>query len=226
MPIAYNKRKVVDRMRDQSTSTRSVVLTLLKRKHEMTTAELSEMLKITEMAVRRHLRGLEDEGLITSRLVRQTMGRPVHKYYLTEKGNENFPRNYSQLSLGFLDDLQDLYGKEAVNQLFEKRHNRLHDSYEASVTGTLKERIRALADIQNEQGYMVQWSENKDGSYEFIEYNCPIAHVAKAYPIACTCEKKLFKELLHTESVERTACMAENGDAHCVYKINKQSALK
>lgn len=75
MPIAYNKRKVVDRMRDQSTSTRSVVLTLLKRKHEMTTAELSEMLKITEMAIRRHLRGLEDEGLITSRLVRQTMGR-------------------------------------------------------------------------------------------------------------------------------------------------------
>ncbi|MCM2675471.1 helix-turn-helix transcriptional regulator [Alkalicoccobacillus plakortidis] len=210
-------------MRDQTTSTRSTVLTLLKRKHELTTAELAAELNITEMAVRRHLRGLEEEQLITSRVVRQTMGRPVHKFYLTEQGNENFPRNYSHLSLGFLDDLRMMYGADTINQLFNKRHERLHQSYQSIVTGSLGERVQALADIQNEQGYMVNWTEKEDGSYEFIEYNCPIAHVAKSYPVACACEKRLFKELLDTNEVERTACMAENGDAHCVYTIKKQT---
>ncbi|MDQ0206605.1 helix-turn-helix transcriptional regulator [Alkalicoccobacillus murimartini] len=210
-------------MRDQTTSTRSTVLTLLKRWHELTTAELAAELNITEMAVRRHLRGLEEEQLITSRVVRQTMGRPVHKYYLTDLGSENFPRNYSHLSLGFLEDLRSMYGAETINQLFEKRHTRLHQSYKPMVTGDLSERVEALATIQNEQGYMVEWNEKEDGSFQFIEYNCPIAQVAKSYPIACTCEKRLFKELLGTDEVERDTCMAENGDAHCIYTIKKQT---
>ncbi|TSB48216.1 helix-turn-helix transcriptional regulator [Alkalicoccobacillus porphyridii] len=210
-------------MGDQTASTRQTVLTLLKRWHELTTAELAAKLNITEMAVRRHLKGLEEEGLLTSRAIKQNMGRPVHKYYLTDQGRESFPRNYSQLSLGFLDDLRALYGAESVNQLFEKRHDRLQQTYKTRVNGSLKERIEALATIQNEQGYMVEWHEKKDGSYQFVEYNCPIAQVARSYPVACSCEKRLFQELLGTKQVERNACMAENGDAHCVYTIHKET---
>lgn len=209
-------------MGDQITSTRQTVLALLKRWHELTTAELAVKLNITEMAVRRHLKGLEQDGLVSSRSIKQSMGRPAHKYFLTNQGMESFPRNYSQLSLGFLDDLEAIYGDESIQQLFEKRHLRLQESFKNRVKGNLKERVEALAMIQDEQGYMVEWYQQQDGSYRLIEYNCPIAQVAKSYPIACTCEKKLFKELLGTSQVERHACMAENGDAHCVYTIKKE----
>ena len=57
-------------------NTHQSVLFHLKRATEMTVAELCEVLGITAMAVRRHLAGLQTDGLVESRLVRRGRGRP------------------------------------------------------------------------------------------------------------------------------------------------------
>jgi len=208
-------------VKKETNSTRQVILTLLKRQKELTVSALATELELTEMAVRRHLRELEKDQLISSRVEKQAMGRPIHRYFLTEKGNESFPRNYNELSLGILQDLEQLSGSEIVDQLFEQRKERLFKKYEVDITGSFEERIEALAKIQSEGGYMVEYKKTEDGSFEFVEYNCPIAQVAKEYPIACSCEQELFKKLLKTNSVERTSCIAKENSTCCVYKLKE-----
>ncbi|MNV72283.1 hypothetical protein D3C71_1653600 [compost metagenome] len=74
-----------------------------------------------------------------------------------------------------------------------------------------------LASIQNENGYMVEWSQSSEDEYVLSEHNCPITQVANTYQQACSCELKLFQNLLDA-NVERTACLAK-GASKCVYVI-------
>ncbi len=211
-------------MEKQTRSTRQIILSLIKRHRERTVSEIAVELKVTEMAVRRHLQGLENDGLIQARLEKQSMGRPSYKYYLTEAGEESFPRNYGSLSLEFLKDLEALNGNKVIEELFEKRRERLEQKYQQLVQGTLEERVAALAKIQDESGYMVEWNQTDEDTFQFVEYNCPIAKVAKDYHVACSCEQKLFQNLLQTENITRETCAAKE-DSACVYTIKKTNKM-
>ena len=46
------------------------------------------------MAVRRQLTLLEGRDLIFSETEKQKIGRPAHRYYLPDKGHEEFERDY------------------------------------------------------------------------------------------------------------------------------------
>jgi predicted ArsR family transcriptional regulator len=189
-------------------------LTLIKTGGERSVAELAQELGVTEMAVRRHLNVMERDGLVRPKLVRQSMGRPMNVYSLTEAADDLFPKKYHHL---MLDLLEELDGAE-VEALFVKRQRKLYQRYEERMRGkALPERVKELAGIQNANGYMVEWHEAEPGLYELSEHNCPIAQVAAPYQQACSCELALFRQLLEAE-VERTECLAKGG-RKCVYKI-------
>lgn len=197
-------------------STRNVILTLLKTRGALSVAELAEALGVTEMAVRRHVNTLERDGLLQAKLVRQTMGRPMNVYSLTEQADERFPRKYQHLMLDLLEEMDEA----EVEALFEKRKMKLYLRYESRMQGkSLSERVRELAGIQNANGYMVEWREAGEGLYELNEHNCPISQVAEPYQQACACELKLFRQLLEAD-VERTECLAKGG-GKCVYRIQE-----
>ncbi|GAF64927.1 helix-turn-helix transcriptional regulator [Alkalihalobacillus trypoxylicola] len=206
-------------------STRSMILSLIKRHRERTVSELAKELNITEMAVRRHLQSLEQDRLIEARIEKRSMGRPSYKFFLTDEGEESFPRNYGGLSVEFLKDIEAINGNEMVEELFEKRRERLEAKYNQLVTGSFEERIEALAKIQDDNGYMVEWGQKDTDTFTFIEYNCPIAKVAKDYHVACSCEKKLFQTLLGTEDIVRDTCAAKENATACQYTIKKPKKL-
>ena len=201
-------------------STRDQILSLLKVNKQLTVSEMAEQLNITEMAVRRHLNTLERDNIIDTTLVRQAMGRPTNVYFLTKTGQEMFPRNYATLTVDLLRDIEDLSGSEMVEQLFERRKERMKEKYGARITDhqTLDEKIAELARLQNELGYMVEWEKDEDGNYLFKEFNCPISEIAQEYPVACKSELSLFQELLGLEAVDCEVCMAD-AEHHCFYKI-------
>lgn len=204
--------------RQQDASTRKIILTMLKTQGPLTVGEMSKKLGITEMAVRRHLNTLERDGLIDSQLVRQAMGRPTHMYSLTDSADELFPKKYHHLTLDLLEELAAAAGEDKVEMLFERRKERLIGRYEERIVGKpLSERVKELADIQNANGYMVEWQAEEDGSYVLHEHNCPISQVASRYQHACSCELAMFRQLLGTE-VERTECLAKGGN-RCTYRI-------
>lgn len=207
--------------KDQDLSTRKVLLTLMKTKGSLSVNEMAKELGITEMAVRRHLNTLERDGFIEPRLVRQPMGRPVHLYSLTKTADELFPKNYQSFTLDLLSELELMEGEDTVQRLFERRKLKMQGRYEPHMAGkNLEERISALADIQNNNGYMVDWEKDEEGNFKFKEYNCPISQVADQYQHACACELELFRTLLGAE-VERTECLSRDG-AKCMYLIKPE----
>jgi predicted ArsR family transcriptional regulator len=206
-----------------SSSTRQEILTMLKTQGSMTVSEMAKAMDITEMAVRRHLNTLERDNLIETYLVRQAMGRPTHVYRLSEEAEKLFPRNYSDLTIDFLKDLERMEGHEKIEQLFQRRKERLSQDMNQSMKNLpFEEKVHKLAEIQNHKGYMVDLQQTEEGDYVLKEYNCPISQVAREYTVACECELLLFRELLDTE-VERNECYAK-GDNHCVFKINNPKA--
>lgn len=203
---------------EQDFSTRRMVLTLLKTKGTLSVNELSKHLHITEMAVRRHLNTLERDGLIESQLFRQAVGRPTNKYTLSKLADDLFPKSYHRLTLDLLDELESESGKSSVTKLFEGRKQKLLTKHEHQMIGkSIEEKVEALAEIQNDGGYMVEWEQDEEGNFEFNEFNCPISQVANQFEQACQCELTLFRQLLDTE-VERTECLAKGG-MKCTYKI-------
>lgn len=216
-----NNMKGGDNMANDHLSTRDEILFMLKTNGSLTVSEISKELGITEMAVRRHLNTLERDELIRSTLVRQAMGRPTNLYSLTEKAEDQFPKTYRDLAKDLLDAIAESEGIEKIEVLFDKREQRLRKRYLEKMAGrtSLDEKVKALVDIQNDKGYMVDCEKVEDG-FLIKEYNCPIAEIARDYNHACEGEKKLFKNVLGTE-VESVQCMAR-GDHSCIYKIKQK----
>ncbi|MOA08766.1 hypothetical protein D3C78_1285600 [compost metagenome] len=179
-------------------------------------------LGITEMAVRRHLGTMERDGLIESKMIRQTLGRPTAVYGLTEHAENTFPKKYHTLTLDLLGELADESGEELVNHLFDRRKDKLHRKYETQMEGkSFPDKVRKLAEIQNENGYMTECEQIEEDHFILKEHNCPISEIANQYTHACQCELKLFESLLDAD-VERTECLAQDGN-RCVYVIRSKS---
>ncbi|RSK55217.1 helix-turn-helix transcriptional regulator [Bacillus canaveralius] len=204
-------------------STKEKILDLLKKEESLTVNDLTDRLKITHMAVRKHLISLEKDGLIASKAIKQPMGRPLQSYMLSSKAQGHFPKNYEGISVEFLHDIKEIHGEESVELLFKKREDRLTREYSSRIGDktTAFEKLNELADIQNEKGYMAELAQVDENTFELTEYNCPIFSVARDFKVACRCETELFKNILGTEQINRTCCQTD-GDSHCkfLFKIN------
>jgi DeoR family suf operon transcriptional repressor len=215
------RKRTVNAMDYQSSSTKQEVLKILKVEKRLTVSELAKRLAISEMAVRRHLHTLERDGLVRTTLVRQAMGRPTNVYELSEKGEELFPQNYKQMALELLKDLEVVAGKETVETLFRMRMERMKEQYQHDFIGkSFDERVTKLSELQNEQGYMTELRKDEEDFYHLIAHHCPISEVAKDYRSICSCELQLFKQLLNTPEVVLQSCMTK-GDDVCHYQIKQ-----
>lgn len=205
----------------ESPSTRRQVMQLLKTNGELSAKDLTEHLHITGMAVRRHLGTLERDGLIESRAVRQPMGRPLALYRLTPLAEDHFPKKYDTVALDLLGELAQESGTERVNHLFERRKESLYHKYAPAIENReWQEQVETLAQIQHDNGYMVELEQVNDAEFVLNEFNCPIAQIANQYHHACQCELNLFERLLNAE-VTRHECLAD-GDQKCAYVIKKR----
>ncbi|RKP55088.1 transcriptional regulator [Cohnella endophytica] len=209
----------------QEVSTRRQLLQLLKTQGNNCISDLSKALGITEMAVRRHIQSLERDNLVQSVLVRQAMGRPMYRYSLTVQADDLFPKNYPQLMLDLLGELEEQDGGEQlIDRMFQGRRDKLESRLRDRMQDRpLAERVSELSAIQNAGGYMTEWEKDEEeGAFLLYEYNCPIAQVANRYRQACHCEKQLFERLLDAD-VKRTECLADGG-SRCTYSIRSFSS--
>ncbi|KHD86259.1 DeoR family transcriptional regulator [Bacillus ginsengihumi] len=201
-------------------TTKDKILDLLKREVALTVSDLTQCLNITDMAVRKHLTTMEQDGIIKSKEVKQPVGRPLQIYSLSEKGEMLFPKNYEGLSIEFLRDIQEMYGEQTIVQLFKKREQRMTKEYIRRFQNkTPFEKMIELHNIQNEKGYMAAVSQIDEKTFELTEYNCPILKIAHEYKAACSCETSMFKHVLDTDNITRTSCKSEGND-HCKFLIS------
>ena len=71
-------------------TTRQATLTLLLKQGETSAASLAAALGISVQAMRRHLRSLEEDGLVSASIFSHGPGRPSNLWQLTSQGQNYF----------------------------------------------------------------------------------------------------------------------------------------
>lgn len=201
--------------------TRKKIIMLLKKVEHMTVAEMSKEMGITSMAVRQHLMSLEKRGIINYTPRKYGIGRPVFLYRLTERARDFFPKAYGAFVKEVLRSVESMDGREKVAKIFRMRKDRILNERK-SVLGSITdvgERVKALAEILDKEGYMVDL-ENGSDMLQLKEFNCLLHGIVADYPEACQYELDLYRELLGSR-VQRIECQRDGSPA-CVYTIPVQ----
>ncbi|MFO8037832.1 MAG: iron-sulfur cluster biosynthesis transcriptional regulator SufR [Sodalinema sp.] len=212
----------------QNPSTKDDILYHLLKQGQAKAQTLSETLKISPQAIRRHLKDLEGEGLIQHGSVQVGMGRPQHVYELTDAGHARFPHHYDEFAVSLLDTLAETVGQEGVGQVLGKQWQRKAIAYRNQLgEAPLGERIASLVELRRQEGYMAELVElepNAKGAPRFVvaEYNCAISNVAESFPSVCGHELEMFVRALPDCQVQRTHWMID-GENRCGYLIEGQS---
>ncbi|WP_067725726.1 helix-turn-helix transcriptional regulator [Oceanobacillus damuensis] len=203
------------------TPTKEKLLNTLKKNSGATIDTIMEHFSISEIAVRKQLHELVQQGLVRKDAHKQKIGRPYYTYALTGKGHETFPDQYKNLPLELLQDLEELHGKKAVQEFLNKHTDRDKAHLkEAMETEDFDEKITELARKQNEKGYMLEVERTNAGNYEIRNFHCPVANIATCYPQMCTNEKKLFEEVFPYSEVEAHTFITK-GEPMCRWTITK-----
>jgi predicted ArsR family transcriptional regulator len=205
------------------TKTEDRILYLLKSKGPQTAAQLAKRLGVTAMAVRHHLYGFDRDGLVESADQHRPVGRPVRVWRLTERAAARFPESHAELTLEIIAAMRATFGEEGLDRLLAERTRLQLRAYRERIRvagdGSLESRVRVLAAIRREQGYMAECVTRADGTLLLRENHCPICVAAKSCQGLCREELGLFRAVLGTQvQVERTDHILA-GASRCAYVI-------
>lgn len=197
------------------------LLKVLKKNGEQTIKQLTEHFSISEIALRRHVQELVREEFVVRQKNHKEIGRPFYTYMLTDKGHDTFPTHERAMSLELLEDLEELYGEEAVTAVLNKWLEREKSLLESEAdTDNFDEKVKRIAQVREELGYMVEVSKTEEGDYTLKHYNCPVFTVACAYNQLCKKEMKVLGSIFSESEVETTS-MITKGDNYCKLKIRR-----
>jgi predicted ArsR family transcriptional regulator len=198
--------------------------------------ELANVMKISRMAVHKHLNVLQKRGLVESIETRGHVGRPRMVYQLTSQSKTVFPKSYSAIATHALDFIERNMGKEAVEKVLRERQSELFGQYYKRLSNLdFDKRVKELAKIRDEEGYMAESKKmtsnssssnnsfnasEQSGKHVLLEYNCPIIHIAENHWEACSVETELFEKLLNAKI--ETTHRAAKGDLICKFLIKER----
>jgi predicted ArsR family transcriptional regulator len=206
---------------------RREILVRLRRDGHATPDQLAGAIGASRTGVLQQLRALEAAGFVSRQTVRHGVGRPRHLYDITPEAQELFPTNYDGLAAGLLAAISEVGGEGLVEQVFIARRRQIGDRVKRQLddrvgaAAPLAERVRELAVIQDEQGYLANAVLGSDGIIRLREHNCAILDVARGTRAACDAELDLFREVLGADVVRETHIAA--GDRSCTYRIVETS---
>jgi predicted ArsR family transcriptional regulator len=219
MPRTTNPHGIADGFGES----KKKLLYYLKVMQQAGLEELAKAMKISRMAVHKHLALLQERGLVASVETRGGVGRPRMTYQLTSQSKTIFPKSYGAIATHALDFIERNMGKEGVEKVLRERQSELFDEYYKRLRGLeFDQRVKELAKIRDEEGYMAESKKEPKnlGKHVLLEYNCPIIHIAENHWEACTTETELFEKLLGADI--ETTHRAAKGDLICKFVIKER----
>ena len=220
MSISNNLENIADGFSEP----KKKLLYYLKVMQQAGLEELANVMKVSRMAVHKHLTVLQQRGLVEAVEIRGHVGRPRMMYKLTSQSKTVFPKAYSAIATHALDFIERNIGKEAVEKVLRERQSELFDNYYKRLKDLdFDKQVKELAQIRDEEGYMAESKKESKGSarkHILLEYNCPIIHIAENHWEACITETELFEKLLgaNIETTHRAA----KGDSICKFIIKER----
>lgn len=201
------------------------LLHVLKSSGPQTAAAVGRRLGVTSVAARQHLARLAAEGLVSFEDRAQGVGRPRRLWRLTRKGHAQFPDSHSQLAVDLIQAAGRVFGAEGLDRLISAREAASLALYRSRLGGgSLGRRVRRLAAIRSEEGYMAEAVPAPGGEFLLFENHCPICAAAAACQGFCRSELALFSAVLGPEvQVERLEHILA-GARRCAYRIRRRRA--
>ena len=205
------------------------ILVQLRRDGPRSPEQLAAALGASRTGILQQLRSLEAAGFVDRRTVRHGVGRPRHLYDVTPDAQVAFPSNYDSLAAGLLAAVGTVGGDELVARVFAVRRQLIAEQFKDRLDqrlpadASLEAKVRELAVIQDEQGYLSSTSVGEDGAIRLRQCNCAIFGVAAQNSLPCEAELDLFRDVLGANVVRETHIAS--GDRSCTYRIVEESGL-
>ncbi len=198
---------------DANASTRDLTLKLLLREGEVSAAKLARSVGISVQAMRRHLRILQDDGLVEASSPVVGPGRPSNLWQLTVQGQNLFNSGSQQFALDLLGSIELVHSSEMIGALLDQQAIKKAETYRQKIgLGNIKQRLEQLVSLLHEEGYWAEFHPMEDGvSWYLNEFHCSIKGIAEQYPIVCEHELKLIRHTFSDCSVERVKWRIESG---------------
>jgi predicted ArsR family transcriptional regulator len=200
-------------------STRMEVLELLRRKGRSSAESIANDLAVTTNAVRQHLTNLERDGLVGSQPERSGRGRPALLFALTERADAVFPKRYGQLATMVLQEVQEMGGPEALDEVFERVAARHAAAIERDLEGlAFDDKMRKVVAWIGRAGTLAEQSEAPEGIKVTI-HNCPFRNTALKFPQVCTITPQLISRL--TGAAVSQAESIHRHDPYCSFVVQR-----
>ena len=202
---------------------RRAILIRLRQDGPSSPDELARRIGASRTGILQQLRALEDARLVRHEPQRHGVGRPRHVYDVTPDAQELFPTNYEGLAAGLLDAIGAVGGGDLIEQVFAARRRQIGARIRRELDervghdAPLEDRVRELALIQDDLGYLCEAGSLADGSFRLREHNCAILGVARGTTAACEAELDLFRDVLGANVVRESHIAS--GDRCCSYRI-------
>ena len=196
------------------------ILYFIKTKGPVSTATLAKTLDMTGEAARQQVQKLVAAGLIEGRQEAQAgAGRPRQNWVLTEAGNTRFPDTHAQLTIKLIGSVRQLFGEAGLDKLITQREEESRSAYALACSAPdLPTRLRQLATVRDEEGYMARVEADGD-DWLLIEDHCPICAAARTCQGFCRSELQLFQEVVGPgATIVREQHVLANA-MRCVYRI-------
>lgn len=206
--------------------TRDRVLQAISEDGPITAAVLAERFGLTAAAVRRHLEGLLDDGLIEQRGPtprHRGRGRPARTWVVSDRGHAALESDYDHLATQALRYLERTAGPGAVQSFAEERVAELERRYAVELADAGEDpaaRAEALVAALTRDGFAAstrpvggQGTPTPLTGVQLCQGHCPVQHVAQEFPQFCDAETDAFSRLVGAH-VQRLATLA-HGDHVC-----------
>lgn len=197
------------------------ILFLMKTRGPKSAQQLAELLGLTSMGARRQLEAAQEKGLVSFEDVADKVGRPSRRWLLTAAGHARFPDRHADLTLQLIEQARAVFGEAGLDQLIGAREKAIEAHYLMEVDGKagIAERVQALAEARDAEGYMAEVETRDDGSVLLIENHCPICAAAQTCQNFCRSELDIFQRVMGAQyAVERAEHLLA-GARRCVYVI-------
>src|SRR3989441_2399354 len=200
-------------------STRMEVLELLRRKGHASAEAIASDLGVTPNAVRQHLTNLERDGFVVSHPERRRRGRPSLLFSLTERADSVFPKRYGQLASMVLQEVQEMGGPDALDEVFAPMATRHATAIAPTLEGLgFDDKMHRVVAWIGRAGTLAEQTETAEGVKVTI-HNCPSRNPALKSPQVCTIPPPLFPQPLGTAVSQSDSI--HRRDPYCSFVVQR-----
>ena len=132
-----------------------------------------------------------------------------------------FPKRYGQLATMVLQEVQEMGGPDALDEVFARVAARHASAMERDFVGLdFDEKLRRVVAWIGRAGTLVEQTESPEGVKVTI-HNCPFRNTALKFPQVCTITPQLISRL--TEAAISQADSIHRHDPYCSFVVQRPS---